>query len=1395
MAQKQDNLFHQAETQRAQRNYEGAIQTYQKILEQDPHNEDAHYKLAEIFVIRGLVPQVISQYLKLAQVLEEKGEYDGALEVSQWVVKLDPPNTVARLKMIEIFKKRGQQNLVINQSLLLSKIYSMLGQGDQALVTLQELQSLCPDNLDLSLQIGEMNIRQGQISEGLAMYKKIAGEFLSRKDLQRGLDAHKRIKAIRPDDMHNLLTLAEIYEELGMLDEAKGELRLILRQDLSHVKSLEHLGLIAKAQGKLEEALLPFRKIAEIDPTNALAREQLGELSEALGDMVAAVRSYIASGELYEKEGKTEKCIEIYQNILALDPEHGLAKRKLEGFGAEVVPRRRVAEGALPARLRAKGTERPPSMEEVTEEPAVQRGTGPGLPEAEVSEEAPPLPEAPEPYVTPASPHEVPAPVMQSPLMEEPGVVHAIYVEEPREEEAAADEGEALPETARVDAPHLSREPVTPSEKQAPAREAPEEVSSAPGFLRGGLVAKGMMRPGTKSGLGKGKGREERKTFLKGGAGQPGGVKWTSLRGSKPVWTGPERKGEAPPPPEKKKEPTYATGSYMISPPPSVADELKPLPGAMTGKEPEITMPIPPPVEAVKPAEEALPTPVEYQELPAEEKVEAVPALLYGEEQKVEIAPSPVYGEEEATEEAPVLQEVAEVQSIHPVPATRLDAEELVPEGVKPEVIPASLTLPEGLKIEVPPLPEEAIKEEAPSLPVETPSPVAETVPSVVEAPAPVAEALSPEAKEPSPEAEQPMLPEAPSVRPEVMIALAQVGELMSAGKTGEALKICQGIAGAAPEDLLVKRLLSSLYYQSGMLQEAMEHFHSLLQVNSGDLEVRQWLLASDELLEFEEEASLECKTLARFFLARGEKQNALEYLLRALTIQQKDLEARSLLVTIYREEGDHLAALHHSQILTRHLEEEHRVQELIEVYQEVLKIKPQDCNIRFRLALAYQELGKMSEAMASFRMLADAYERAGEVNQAIESLKRVRELAPQDVLVLRKLGLLYGKAGDQEKSSEMELEIARALMQANLLDEALEAYREVVRQRPHFLPAMEELVRGYLKKGMIREATADSRKLAELYIQDGKTEKAAALYTTLIKMEPEDIALRQQLCEFYVKGGMVSSALKELLALSQIYTSRGLFNEAAEACKQALNLDPDSVDARYHLGLLLADHLGNQEGALRELEKVRQQNPKHAAALQRLAKGYSRLQNVERAMDMVRELMTVDPASAKLLEDMVGDYRAETQRKPEDMVAKYNLGLIYKELGQLDLAIEQFQIVVRRSQEKVVQAHSALGLCFKEKAVKEGNPSFLGIAVKQFEKGIGLKGHREEEYIELHYNLARLFEENLGDIKEAITKYMDVKAIDLHYKDVDQRLERLEQEAKSPKVTRLPQKKIDQIS
>ena len=189
------------------------------------------------------------------------------------------------------------------------------------------------------------------------------------------------------------------------------------------------------------------------------------------------------------------------------------------------------------------------------------------------------------------------------------------------------------------------------------------------------------------------------------------------------------------------------------------------------------------------------------------------------------------------------------------------------------------------------------------------------------------------------------------------------------------------------------------------------------------------------------------------------------------------------------------------------------------------------------------------------------------------------------------------------------------------------------------------------------------------------------------------------------------------------------------------------------------------------------------------LAEQNHKKKNLQVAENLYKEILKTNPDHVNVhnnlglvfkelgeLQKAVDCYQRIIQIQSENAYAHYNLGIIFKELGELQKAVDCYQKVIQINPDRVEDAHLNLGLVFKElreyqkaiicyqKAIQI-NPNYAGAynnlgniqrelgehkkAMSSFEKTIQI----QPNYANAHYNLGVTLQE-LGEHQKAMSSY-----------------------------------------
>ncbi len=143
---------------------------------------------------------------------------------------------------------------------------------------------------------------------------------------------------------------------------------------------------------------------------------------------------------------------------------------------------------------------------------------------------------------------------------------------------------------------------------------------------------------------------------------------------------------------------------------------------------------------------------------------------------------------------------------------------------------------------------------------------------------------------------------------------------------------------------------------------------------------------------------------------------------------------------------------------------------------------------------------------------------------------------------------------------------LALAQMELGNLDQALELYRRAARQAPEDPLPVEKIALIYRQTGRMRQAVQSSLRAAELYLNVRDADKAINNWIQAIQLEPENIDARARLALVYEKLGRTRQAINEYIAVAALQQQAGELDEAEKTCEYALSLNPKSKEAKQAL-------------------------------------------------------------------------------------------------------------------------------------------------------------------------------------------------------------------------------------
>lgn len=622
------------------------------------------------------------------------------------------------------------------------------------------------------------------------------------------------------------------------------------------------------------------------------------------------------------------------------------------------------------------------------------------------------------------------------------------------------------------------------------------------------------------------------------------------------------------------------------------------------------------------------------------------------------------------------------------------------------------------------------------------------------------------------------------------------------AGQTKETLQVLHKIADLDSHNVEVRLKLAEGYLKEDMPLDAARAFREGAIRLSETGRFDRALAAYTKALELRPDDRASLKGVVSAHRAIGNAQEAAELLERAVASDPEDFELLRMLVQAYIDAEDAVGAERATGFLMK--EDSSNYRSYIEVAQLFLKLGQDDDAARI--------LGGIIEQMLAGR----------EENDLLELVNELLARNPEHMGGLRLLSRIHWWQRDMEKMRGALERLAEAAEAAGLADDERYALTQLVRLAPdeeHFLERL-NLLGGVLEEDAAGASLFDDPVLAESPAFDSFSFAEEATETqpepTVAEFEWNSVAEEvpaptavsfADLSEVEESTGKRLSlegqepadqyaSEFDLAAPSERLDSQEGTPASVEAMMQH---ELESVDfyitqGYFDIAFDTLDMLVRQFGSHPEIDLRRQKldaakdSPQPVSVDSGMGGGVDLTKDfafgeieIEQAPPATsaphQPVSGIDPGLAEIFEEFRLEAEGESASHQEDYETHYNMATAYKEMDLLDEAIREFQVAASLTgsadgTQRYLHCCNMLGHCFIQKDIPQA-------AVSWFQKGLACPGLNAEESKALQYELGGAYEQ-MDDVANAITMFMNVYGVDVGFRDVGERVATLQARAAS---------------
>lgn len=313
---------------------------------------------------------------------------------------------------------------------------------------------------------------------------------------------------------------------------------------------------------------------------------------------------------------------------------------------------------------------------------------------------------------------------------------------------------------------------------------------------------------------------------------------------------------------------------------------------------------------------------------------------------------------------------------------------------------------------------------------------------------------------------------------------------------------------------------------------------------------------------------------------------------------------------------------------------------------------------------------------------------------------------------------------------------------------------------------------------------------LAKTYAKVENFETMREVYDRILKVDPADFEAQRGAKDATARGAMADGGWNkaesyrdvikdkkqsvELEQESRVVKAEDMIENLIKQNLAKLSADPESVTVQRELGKLYVQKK-DFDTALKYLEAIYEREGGEDPSLEKELSEI-RTKRVDVRINAKKQELAAQPANAAVIEAeiaglekertsvMLADAERLVDRYPNDLMYRFDLGVLYMKAGDVNKAIEQFQKSVGQPQRRVASLNY-LGQCFEQCGLHD-------LAIDQYSKAIEELPMMDGLKKELLYNLGTAYDA-IGEQEKAVAEYKKIAAVDFSFRDVREKITR----------------------
>jgi len=299
-----------------------AIAEYRKLLMGDDQDISVRNILGDLYIKADEKAKAVEEFGKIAQFYENKGLYSKAIAIYKRIKRLNPDDIDSSKRLAELYRDQGFASEAKTEFLGLAQRLTSRKKTKDAIVMYENLIKLDKDDADSRLTLAELYIEENMIEQALEEFNRVAESKIRKNQLEDAGKILVRARELKEDHSRTITNLIDLFKRENKKKEALDLVEEILQKDKENLKALYILGNLHFEDKSFKDAEDIFLKIISIRPKEVEARVKLGRIYIQKAEFDRALEQFGPLVDTLLRKEKADKAIGLLGLILNSQKDH-----------------------------------------------------------------------------------------------------------------------------------------------------------------------------------------------------------------------------------------------------------------------------------------------------------------------------------------------------------------------------------------------------------------------------------------------------------------------------------------------------------------------------------------------------------------------------------------------------------------------------------------------------------------------------------------------------------------------------------------------------------------------------------------------------------------------------------------------------------------------------------------------------------------------------------------------------------------------------------------------------------------------------------------------------------------------------------------------------------------